>query len=303
MEPNSPLMEQAAHAALVVASANGLAVRSVTPIGGYANFMFKLEPFPIVARVAGSANSVRTGGDWLAREVQVADYLCGIGAPAIQPWRDFLPGPYEHQDRYLTFWEYFEPSRQTVSPRQLGSALSRLHEALKGYDAELPAMGALDEAWAILDRPDLQGRLASDDMALIVRTSEQVRNRLSGYDMWFRPLHGDAHHGNLWPTDAGLIWGDFEDAHLGPIEWDLACMTASSMVFGQGAAAEAARPVEAPPPGWVRMKPMVEVHAEATHVRPTDLETAMLSGWAEWVRTTRSIERLSMTAVHSRRHS
>lgn len=72
----------------------------------------------------------------------------------------------------------------------------------------------------------------------------------------------------------------------------------------EGAAAEAARPVEAPPPGWVRMRPMVEVHAEATHVRPTDLETAMLSGWAEWVRTTpRSIERLHMTAVHSRRHS
>ena len=41
-------------------------------------------------------------------------------------------------------------------------------------------------------------------------------------------------------TDQGLIWGDFEDTCCGPIEWDIACLTASSRVFGRGRAASEA---------------------------------------------------------------
>jgi thiamine kinase-like enzyme len=38
-------------------------------------------------------------------------------------------------------------------------------------------------------------------------------------------LHGDAHPGNLIAArDGGLMWIDFEDVCLGPVEWDLATM-------------------------------------------------------------------------------
>jgi thiamine kinase-like enzyme len=38
-----------------------------------------------------------------------------------------------------------------------------------------------------------------------------------------QPLQGDAHPGNLIATrDGGLVWIDFEDNCLGPVEWDLA---------------------------------------------------------------------------------
>jgi thiamine kinase-like enzyme len=40
-----------------------------------------------------------------------------------------------------------------------------------------------------------------------------------------QPLHGDAHPGNLIATrEGGLVWIDFEDVCLGPVEWDLATM-------------------------------------------------------------------------------
>ena len=39
-----------------------------------------------------------------------------------------------------------------------------------------------------------------------------------------QPLHGDAHPGNVIATREGLVWIDFEDACLGPVEWDLATM-------------------------------------------------------------------------------
>ena len=37
-----------------------------------------------------------------------------------------------------------------------------------------------------------------------------------------QPLHGDAHPGNLIATRGDLVWIDFEDVCLGPVEWDLA---------------------------------------------------------------------------------
>jgi Ser/Thr protein kinase RdoA (MazF antagonist) len=43
-----------------------------------------------------------------------------------------------------------------------------------------------------------------------------------------RPLHGDASRSNLLRTPAGLLWTDFEDCCMGPVEWDLACLALSA---------------------------------------------------------------------------
>lgn len=45
-----------------------------------------------------------------------------------------------------------------------------------------------------------------------------------------RPLHGDAHLGNVLAPDR---WLDFEDTCADPVEWDLACLVASYHVFGE----------------------------------------------------------------------
>jgi Ser/Thr protein kinase RdoA (MazF antagonist) len=43
-----------------------------------------------------------------------------------------------------------------------------------------------------------------------------------------RPLHGDAHAGNVLRTPNGPLWTDFEDTCSGPVEWDLACLAAGA---------------------------------------------------------------------------
>jgi aminoglycoside phosphotransferase (APT) family kinase protein len=40
-----------------------------------------------------------------------------------------------------------------------------------------------------------------------------------------RPLHGDAHTGNVLLTPEGPRWTDLEDVCVGPVEWDLASTT------------------------------------------------------------------------------
>jgi Ser/Thr protein kinase RdoA (MazF antagonist) len=47
-----------------------------------------------------------------------------------------------------------------------------------------------------------------------------------------RIVHGDSHPGNVLWTATGPLWGDWEDAHLAPLEWDLACLVAASRVRG-----------------------------------------------------------------------
>lgn len=41
-----------------------------------------------------------------------------------------------------------------------------------------------------------------------------------------RMVHGDSHPGNVLWTSGGPLWSDWEDAHLAPLEWDLACLVA-----------------------------------------------------------------------------
>ena len=47
-----------------------------------------------------------------------------------------------------------------------------------------------------------------------------------------QPIHGDAHFGNVLNTSQGVLWTDWEDVFLGPTEWDLASLVASTWVFG-----------------------------------------------------------------------
>jgi Phosphotransferase enzyme family len=237
--PVVKLSEQAA-SARAVAEANGLEVQAVTLIGGYANTMFKLEPLPLVARVAAGSQSVRQDVDWLAREIAVAQYLERVAGRAIRPARLLRPGPHLQGNYQLSFWEYVRIEPRPVTPVEIGKELRTLHILLEKCPAVLPEMGALNEVWRIWESSEFWGRLSTPQKEIVSRRSDHVRNALAKLQMEKRPLHGDAHHGNLWPTADGLIWGDFEDAHNGPIEWDLACMTASSHVFGDGRAATVA---------------------------------------------------------------
>jgi thiamine kinase-like enzyme len=183
---------------------------------------------------------VRGSSEWLQREVQVCAWLESVDALSVRPATCLPAGPHECGGIALTFWEYVEVQEARVSPKAAGVSLRLLHSALDGCPVTLPAMVPIDETWRLLQRPVIRSALTADDTKLLVRTAERARSALQRYEFAARPLHGDAHYGNLWTTGRGLVWGDFEDTHAGPVEWDLACLVTSSIVFGSGRAAREA---------------------------------------------------------------
>ena len=49
----------------------------------------------------------------------------------------------------------------------------------------------------------------------------------------FQAVHGDAHPRNVLGTARGVLWTDWEDTFLGPVEFDIACIRSRAFLFGE----------------------------------------------------------------------
>jgi len=201
---------RAVASATAIARRFGLDPSEAVVFGGHSNTMVHLAPLPLVVRVATGTGLVRSGPAWLAREVEVARYLAAVGAPAVRPSTLLDPGPHMHDGIAVSFWELVAIRPELISQEAAGQSLRRCHEALEGYEGELPALGVIDETLRLLDYPRVAASLGNEDRLLLDRVAARwigAREFLDGVRL--RPVHGDAHLQNLWCTEAGPIWGDW----------------------------------------------------------------------------------------------
>ncbi|WP_167736050.1 aminoglycoside phosphotransferase family protein [Nocardioides sp. 503] len=174
----------------------------------------RLHPHPVVSRVVTAGQDLRPRPrPWLEREVAVGRFLASRHAHVVAPWID--PGPHTVDGIDVSLWEWVEHTPSTVSGSDFGVMLGGLHAILATYEAPLPTLvGPLTDIATALER--------FDDPVLHRAAAELVPLALT----WpLRPLHGDAHTGNVLVTPAGPRWTDFEDVCVGPVEWDLASLT------------------------------------------------------------------------------
>lgn len=171
-----------------------------------------LRPAPVVARVTRVAHLVRSM-DALAGGVGLAKAL---GNHAIPPSELIDPGPHAEGGRYVTFWTY-RPGEE-ASPSEAGAALRAFHDSAETYRGPLRSFDPRPEALRVAD-------LVGGESAQILRDAAA---RLALPALPQQPVHGDAHFGNVL---AGGECQDFDDACVGPREWDLACMIHRWVVF------------------------------------------------------------------------
>jgi Phosphotransferase enzyme family len=213
--------ERALAAAVAAARRVGLPTGDPRVLRDLTNVLVHLSPAPVVARVSLTLGRLR-GPEWFAKELRLAAFLAEAGAPVAPPAPGVELRPHVEDGLCVGFWAHLEHEAGRADPAAAGRALAELHAALAGFPEALPHCDRLDESGRLLAllRPS-EIATRGDLEALRAAHLALRRGRLGGD----RPLHGDAHLGNVLWTAHGPMWSDLENACAGPVEWDLACMT------------------------------------------------------------------------------
>jgi thiamine kinase-like enzyme len=196
----------------------------------------RLASLPVVVRVPVAlpaeleldAQSARQ-----RRELAVVSWLAQHGTPVVRPSPLVPRAPLVRDGFSMTFWEYVDVDPD-VTPNYLTDArhVAELHAALRTCDEQLPFLAPLHHTvpggLAFLERhPELvvaedlaRARAEWARLAPVVSSEQTFAETFPGVRA--QVVHGDAPAYNLLHTRSGHRFADFEDATLGPVEWDLA---------------------------------------------------------------------------------
>lgn len=174
----------------------------------------------LVARIVIDRDGPRQGTSWFERENAVALHLARLGAPVIPLHPDLPPGPHEHLGYPINFWKFVTILEDTPSAELIGATLHRCHDLLRSFPGPLPRLAILTETLDLLDTLEQRKLFPRSTLDLFRKRLDTSLEALLPFP--HQPLHGDAHGGNLLNTTDGLLWTDWEDTFLGPVEWDLA---------------------------------------------------------------------------------
>lgn len=220
----NPGIARAVAAARAVALANSVVCDDAVVVAAGSNVLVHLKPAPVIARVmTGTAELHADVESWLAREVAVGAFL-GERGLAVPPSDVLEPGPHEYQGVWMTFWRFVEhDASRPPSARELGGSLRELHAALADFPGEL---GQLSEVRDWLDRLAAELRpspgLSPQERDLLRFHLQELTPKVFASPLPAQAIHGDASTGNVFRTDARLIWNDLEDVCVGPAHWDVA---------------------------------------------------------------------------------
>lgn len=201
------------------------------------NLVLRLDPHPVVARVAMATSRVRVGMAWLQREIELARFLTARGSLVTRPSTLLEAGPFERDGLVTSFWELETITDTAAESHEAGAALASIHRHLAHYPAgRLPEWGGFEEARHVLEHARRSPLLERAELLRLERGFEHAEAIVASArarSASFQAIHGDAHVNNVLATARGPLWTDWEDAFVGPIEFDLACLRSKLLLFGE----------------------------------------------------------------------
>ena len=230
------MTENAVQAAASAARNLGLTVTDPTVLYDAFSVVVHLKPSPVVARVPVSLpDHLMEPGVAVRRqqrELDVAGWLTERGKPVVAPSPLVPLEPVQRDGFSMTFWQFVEQDKAAEIDYVANTVrAAELHAELAEYPQELPWMTPLLAVPSVLaDLRAVPGLLEQEDVDR-ARAEWKVLGPLltsrAEFEAVFpsatiQTIHGDAPSYNVIPTADDVLWSDFEDTTLGPLEWDLA---------------------------------------------------------------------------------
>jgi hypothetical protein len=156
------------------------------------------------------------------REFEVATALFAQGAPVVWPLLGSIPMRHHESEYFVTLWQRLERAMDAEAPGiDVGHSLRRVHAGLELYPVSLPNFTvSIGKARDALFDDARMSAMPKVDRDFPRHAFDRVLARLDDHEFRERPLHGEPHAGNYITTRDGIRWLDFENACLGPLEWD-----------------------------------------------------------------------------------
>lgn len=210
-------VKRAVAATTELASTIGLVVSDARIVCNSNKLALRLLPCDVFARVAF------VGHEEFASEIEVARLLAETESPVVRLEARVEPRVYGLDEFAVTFWRYYEESRDEISCADYARALEQLHRGMARIDVSAPHFtDRVMEAQGLVASKERSPALEDPDRELLSTTLRDSSRRISERSSREQLLHGEPHPGNLLKTPCGLLFVDLETCCRGPIEFDLA---------------------------------------------------------------------------------
>jgi hypothetical protein len=172
----------------------------------------------------------------LSRELAVARYLTERQAPVVPPSPILAAGPHFQGKFGLTLWQFAAHTpADGDNPTHVAAAaaaLRRIHQALADYPSTLPSFRTkVDKCRVLLAERSSLPALVDADRKFLLSTYDRIIRAMDTLPIELIPIHGDAGPHNVLMTSDGARYIDFEDASLGPREWDVGWLPDVDLAF------------------------------------------------------------------------
>lgn len=198
----------------------------VTVVSERWNTVARLGESDVIVKVATLAELSRLDPlHWFEQEVRVSTELTALGAPVQVPWDGI--GSYHIRDGLpMTLWQRIDGEVAGSAEPDLVDSLAKIHRLGAGIVLHQPWFATITvEVPGTLEMLADRGVFTSAHTAMLNSYLARLVDVVETANLPSGFVHGDAQRKNSLHTTEGTVWIDFEEVCIGPLAWDLACLT------------------------------------------------------------------------------
>lgn len=190
------------------------------------NTVARLGDSNVIAKAATLADLARIDpARWFQQELDVCGQLAANGAPVQTPFANEVVLA-SNEAVPVTLWDFVPGDIGEATEHQLVDSLAELHRLGSDVTLEQPWFATItahfpDVFEAYRDR-DLVDALT---ITRLDHHYQRLMNCLATFDLRQGFIHGDAQRKNAILSGDNAVWIDFEECSIGPLAWDLACLS------------------------------------------------------------------------------